>query len=794
MITPSRLSSLLAPLLFAGIASAAEPLPFPNAGFEEGMSSWVADKNDTANNLSQVVAEAAHTGSFGLRVTQTDSQTGSWLQSARIPVGSAQSYRLEFWARVVETSGIGVWIQFYNEDRQNIKSPGGDPSVQLQPAVSGWERHSLDLTTPEGAAYITFAVHGYNKRAGKTDFDDFSLTPIERTASAPVKASASALTPDPARVKEIASYLPAKAKGLGPTLADRSFWDALKADPATSEKTIARATRFINEPIPDITTEIYNTAVQSGNRTTADNLISQRRFRLVNFVIAEGIENAGRFIPVIEKEVTAICDEPTWILPAHVKFTFGRNDLGTAMTAWNLAAVDTMLGDKLSSGLRKTIRDRVRARLLVHYLAEIRGETKPEWWSIDANNWNAVVHGGIVGAALALDNSVEERAEIVAAAEIGTQFYIKGFPADGYSPEGMGYWKYGFGHYVLLSEAVLAATNGKVNFYDRDNIRLVAQFPRRFEMQAGVYPAYGDALLTEVPSAWLYHIIDCRYGLNDGSPRALFPDPTYSAFLYSYGAILAFDSKAAPVTGKSTVSFSDHALRDWFEQSQIYVGRQASGGAGISVSIKGNNNGTSHGHNDLGTFVVATGGEPVITDPGVPPYNGFTMGPNAFEHQIKSSYGHSVPLVAGQPQKRGSQYATVVKEKKFTDSLDSITLDMAAGYGLPVVKELTRRFDYSRVGKGGFMITDHVAFTSPQAFGTALTTYGEAREEKPGVWLIAYKGKSLRAEITSSGNLPFTVTDEVLKDESRAGKVRRLGINLNSPAAEATISIKITAP
>lgn len=794
MTTPSRLFPFVGALFCAIAAEAAEPLTFPNNGFEDGLASWSADQNDQANNLSKAEAAAAHTGAFGLRVTQTDTQPGSWLQSARIPVESAKTYRFEFWARVVETSGIGVWIQFYDEDRQNIKRPGGDPTVQLKPNPAGWEHHELDLTTPEGAAFVTFAVHGYNKRAGKTDFDDFSLAPVDAAAAAvSAKPSASVLTPKPARVKEIASYLPAKPKGLGPTLADRSLWNALKADADLSQKTIARATRFLNEPTPEITAEAYQASVNSGDRKI-DNVTSQRRFRLVNFVIAEGIENKGRFIPAIENEVAAICAESSWILSAHVKFTFGRNDLGTAMTAWNLAAVDTMLGDKLSPGLRKTIRDRVRERLFVHYLAEIRGETKPEWWSIDGNNWNAVVHGGIVGAALALDDSVEERAEIIAAAEIGTQFYIKGFPADGYSPEGMGYWKYGFGHYVLLSEAVLAATKGKINFYDRDNIRLVAQFPRRFEMQPGVYPAYGDAQLLEAPSSWLYHLIDHRYGLNDNTPRALSPDPTYSAFLYSYGAILSFDSKAPPVTSKSNVSLSDHALRDWFEQSQIYVGRPAAGAGVIGVSLKGNNNGTSHGHNDLGTFVVAIGGEPVITDPGVPPYNARTMGPNAYDYQIKSSFGHPVPLVGGQLQKRGAAYAAVVKDTQFTDTLDSLTLDLSRGYELPSVKELTRRFDYSRQGKGGLMITDHVVFTSPQAFGTALTTYGEAREEKPGVWLVTYKNQSLRAAITTSGNLPFTVTDEVLKDESRAGKVRRLGINLDAPAAEATITIKITAP
>ena len=792
--------------LLAGLSLCAAPLwaapalPLSNPGFEEGVQGWVSSAEDKAASLSTVTAEAARSGKSGLRVNQPEGGPGSWFQSTRTSVDAGGNYRVSFWARTLKTSGIGVWVQFFDDERKEVKAPA-TLAVQVPQDSPEWAQVGINIRVPDGATSVTLAIHCYSKRPTLADFDDFAITSIEAGAasSAPVpaapvsgKAAPNALTPSAARVKEIASYLPANPRGLGPTLADRAQWDALKADADLTAKTVARATRFLNEPTPEITAEAYQASVKSGDRKI-DNVTSHRRFRLVNFVVAEGIENQGRFIPAIEKEVAAICSESSWILSAHVQFSFGRNDLGTAMTAWNLAAVDTMLGDKLSAGLRQTIRDRVRERLLVHYLAEIRGQTKPEWWSIDGNNWNAVVHGGIVGAALALDDSVEERAEIVAAAELGTQFYIKGFPADGYSPEGMGYWKYGFGHYALLAEAVLAATNGKVNFYDRDNIRLVAQFPRRFDLGDGVYPAYGDALLAEVPSGWLYHIIDRRYGLNDGAPRSFAPDPTYSAFLYSYGAILSFDSKAAPVTGKASLVLNDHALRDWFEQSQVYVGRSSGASGALSFSFKGNNNGVSHGHNDIGTFVVARGGVPVITDPGVPVYNARTMGPNAFDYQIKSSYGHSVPFVAGQLQKRGAAYASVVTDKKFTDTVDSVTLDLSRAYALSAVKELTRRFDYSRVGQGGLKITDRVVYDSPQTFGTALSTYGEAREEKPGVWIVTYKNKSVRAEITTAGNVPFTVTNEMLKDESREGKVRRLGINLDAPASDATITIKITA-
>ncbi len=128
--------------------------------------------------------------------------------------------------------------------------------------------------------------------------------------------------------------------------------------------------------------------------------VDLRRFRLVTFVIAEGMENQGRFLPFIENEIAAICGETSWILSGHVKFTNGRNDLGTAMTAWNLATAATMLGDRLPAATRQAVRDAVRTRVVAPYLDAIRGKTKPEWWSTDPNNWNAVVHGGVVGAAV----------------------------------------------------------------------------------------------------------------------------------------------------------------------------------------------------------------------------------------------------------------------------------------------------------------------------------------------------------------------------------------------------------
>lgn len=785
----ARFLSLAPALLLLRAMVAAQPVDFPNAGFEDDLASWFADHNDQALGLSQARPDAARSGSRGLRVAQKEGMAGSWLQSSRLSVVAGQAYRLEFWARAIEPSAIGVWVQFFDEDRRQVKSVGGgEVAIQLQPAPSDWTAYRLDFRVPPGAAWVTLAVHGHNKRAVLSDFDDFAVTRIEASAAAPPRID-HPLVPDPARVREIAASLPEVPRGVGPSIDDRAAWSPLIADVAQREKIIARAVRFMAIPTPEVTDEAYRASVESGDRKV-DQSVDLRRFRLVTFVIAEGMENQGRFLPLIEKEIAAICGETSWILSGHVKFTFGRNDLGTAMTAWNLAAADTMLGERIPPHIRRLIRTRVKERVWDHYLAVLRGRAKPEWWSIDPNNWNSVVHGGIVASALALLESREERAEIVAGAELGIRFYLKAFPSDGYSPEGMGYWNYGFGHYVLLAETVFAGTGGRINLYSEAS-RLVAQFPRRFAIQPGVYPAYGDALFLVPPSRWLEHVVDRRYGLDAGASPATELDPMYGALVYAYAINLAFDPRAAPLAASGGAVFHGHRLRDWFAQSQVYVGRPPEGAEGLGVSFKGGDNGVSHGHNDLGVFVVVSNGHPVIADPGVAAYNARTFGPDRYGHQALNSYGHSVPVVAGRLQERGGQYASVMKSENFSDEADTVVLDLTRAYPVPSLLELTRRYDYVRADGGSLTITDRAVFAEPQTFGTALVTYGEAHEEKPGVWLVTFKGQTLRAEISTANNLPFTVTDEVLRDEARFGKIRRLGINLDAPSAEAGIEIKI---
>jgi len=176
-LPPKRVSFLIGFILCAGLARADVAQPIANPGFEANATSWVAAQSDKDASLSTVVAEAAHTGKLGLRVNQSEGGPGSWFQSSKAPLVEGKAYRLQFWARTLKTSGVGVWVQFYDADGKEVKAPA-PLAVQVPQDSPEWTLVSLNVNAPAGATQFTLAVHCYSKRATQADFDDFALVDV----------------------------------------------------------------------------------------------------------------------------------------------------------------------------------------------------------------------------------------------------------------------------------------------------------------------------------------------------------------------------------------------------------------------------------------------------------------------------------------------------------------------------------------------------------------------------------------------------------------------------------------
>ena len=332
------------------------------------------------------------------------------------------------------------------------------------------------------------------------------------------QATAADKVPDPVLVEKYAALLPEKPQGVGRPIGDRQAWQAVAKAPGF-QGVVARAEKLLKTPMPELTDDDYLDYSRTGNRSRGERVLGQRHSRLPQLVLAECIEDRGRFLLAIEATIRAIAAEKSWTLPAHdgsLKNFYGTErdiDLASSALSWNLATADFWLGGKLDAGLRKLVRSELDRRCFTPFRGYVLAGKPKLWWATATNNWNAVCLAGVAGSALAILDAPHERAFFAAAADQYIDNFLKGFAADGYCGEGLGYWNYGFGHFLLLSETLYQATGGKVDLIQRPKVRQIAQFGRRLEILPRIYPALADCDVAAQPSAAITAYVSRRFGL-----------------------------------------------------------------------------------------------------------------------------------------------------------------------------------------------------------------------------------------------------------------------------------------
>lgn len=593
---------------------------------------------------------------------------------------------------------------------------------------------------------------------------------------------------DDARVEEIARCLTEKPQGVGRPISDRAAWEAVGKMDAFGGL-IDQAESTAAKPIEDQPDSLFLDFSKTGNRSRWQAVANRRRGRVALFTLAECLENKGRFIEPLEAILRALCAERTWVMPAHdssLANFHGKSihiDLGSSMLAWNLATSLNLVGEKLSPEVRDLVRARIDKFIFQPYRDMVDAKRKGDWWMRTTNNWNAVCLAGVTGTALTLIESPGERAYFVAAAEHYSESFLKGFTPDGYCTEGLGYWNYGFGYYVLLSEAVWQATSGKVDLLARPEAKAPARFGARIEIVNRTYPAFADCGVNTRPSGRLMHFLSKRLGLglNDWEEVGM---ASSGGYLYEV-CIYSFPNSAtlAPAPGDNAAQLG---LRSWFADAGILVSRP-SGQFPFGVALKGGHNAEHHNHNDVGSFVAAVDKYPLIVDPGGETYTARTFSSQRYVSGVLNSLGHSVPRVAGQLQRTGRSAAAKVVRADFTDEADTLVLDISSAYDVPELEALERTFVYSREGRGSLTVRDKVKFRSPEAFGTALVTLNQWHQAEPNKHYFYNAAVCVEADVSSQPE-GLVVKDEVIVDGKQP---TRVGLDFASPVVEATIEIRI---
>lgn len=565
----------------------------------------------------------------------------------------------------------------------------------------------------------------------------------------------------PARIQEIQGMLSAQPSGFGVSCADRSVW-AGKA--AALTQAISQAEQDIAAPLAPFDPDAYLQFTKSGDRQPMERNLHSREGQLAPLVLAECAEYQGSFLPRIAEVLDSLAAMPSWTLSAHdpqlMNFHGTRYyvDLNAADMSDSMAEAMYLLGDKIPAATRK----HVTAEMEKHVFGPMRdsylsGSISADnhnghWWLVADMNWNAVCLKGVTGAALAMLPDVKDRALFVAGAEHFIQHYENGFAEDGYDTEGLGYWNYGFSHFIELRENLFRATDGKIDLLAGEKMQRVALFGLQFPMLPNNSAAYGDAGTMPRADAHLVATIDHIFKLAPEQPQAQMSDVR--------GTLTSAAFDLFPISGDQLVSpaaqaLSQPSLRTYYADTGILVSRGAPG-QDFAVTIKAGGN-TTHSHNDIGSFVIGMGTVQPVGEPGGPHfYTGATFGPHRLDSKLLNSFGHPVPEIGGTLQLDATKVKVSVTSHEFTDAEDRIAIDMTNAYDLPALKHVTRTLTHSRSDAGLVEITDDFELTQPTEIIESLPTHGTWKQTDAHTVVFSLDGEDIRAVIDAPGPVTFT--------------------------------------
>ncbi len=777
-------------LIAASSLVALSPLDLKNGGFEQEAKDW-----RISNAACTVAADAAHSGTYGLRIQDYNPTVESEVRSQNMQVTPGRKYAVRFWTRSkVERTNTMLCV-FYFSEKSDILNAGKQKKRYFH-RIKGtrqWTENIYITTAPKNAKYACVCIKTGTGNLGRLDIDDIEVQELTKNEAKNMKTTTQDKSQnlrfpeiEQERILELEKILPEKPMGVGEQCSKRDIWDKL-AGTRQGIKAIDSAAKLLKETFPELADELYLEFSQNGNRTNYEAVNNKRVSWIVQLALAECLENKGRFMPKLEEFLEQFLSQKSWVLPAHDgKLTNFNNeelypDLSCSSVAAILAYVDWFLQDKLRRETRQRIRNEVFRRAITPYQNAIRtGKIITGlWWMTSIYNWNAVCTCNLVCASLILMESRHDRAEVLAAMEVSNKFFYRGFTSDGYCSEGLGYWSYGFGHYLTMAEIVLASTNGKLNIFNDDPvIPKCCEFARSIMIEDGIAPAYADCGMKAEPGQFNLAIIQRHYPellMKPVDTRTLFPKSLVQF------AIIAFaeDRHVASAARYKIPPVS------FFDKAGVLICRSTDeSGNTFGASIKGGHNNEAHNHNDVGSYVIVANKVPFICDPGGEVYTRRTFSPERYESKVLNSYGHDVPVVAGRLQLKGASAKGIIKESTFTSGKSSILIDMTSCYDVAELVSLTRRFTFDHAARR-VIVTDNVVFNSPQTFDDAIVTCSSYRINSNSNVDFHDNTSIVAASIALTG-AEWRLEEEYIENPKRISPTR-LCIKLSKPVQKATV-------
>ncbi len=514
--------------------------------------------------------------------------------------------------------------------------------------------------------------------------------------------------------------IPAGTRKLYPDAEDRCAWDAI---PETYREEIREmAAAYGKIPYPFRSAAGFLAFVRTGDRQADEKPYFTRRRKLCAAVLnCCAFPDAG--LDEVVDGIWLVCEESSWVISAHnVNPVPGAPaaaeyplpdirkpyiDLFSAQTGMILALAATLLGrqlDAVSPLIRIRIGEEIRERILHPFMA-----TDDFWWMgfrrKDLNNWTPWILSNIMVCAVLDPMSPRELAPLLTRACGMLDKWLDVVPADGGCDEGAGYWNMAGGALLDCLELLERVTGGRMNFREDEKIRNILTYPLKADMGNG----------------WFANFADC-----DARPFISGERLEAAGRMLGDPALTALGTR---MRGTAADQLNDvpHLTRVLDLLFRAPAGEPAAAGTGEKdeylpdlqvrmlrkdrwlLACKGGNNGESHNHNDVGSFILSLDGEPAVVDAGNMVYTAKTFSAERYTLWNVRGGWHNVPMIGDSEQREGAEHAA----RNVRSTPDGMTLDLAGAYDAAAgVRQLQRSFALSA---DGLRMTDEIRLEAAQA-------------------------------------------------------------------------------
>lgn len=490
-----------------------------------------------------------------------------------------------------------------------------------------------------------------------------------------------------------------------PDIDDRAAYKNLPRDLRTS--LVAQGERYLNFDYPVIRATDFMAFKRTGNRVNFEDIYFEKRYALNSLVVAECIEDKGRFLDDIINGIFSVCEESGWQLPPHNSYV--RNapqeilpdltrpvmDLFACETGAQLACIRYLIGSRLnnvSPYINTRISYELERRILVPYIHE------HFWWMGKGDepmcNWTpwctqnvlltVFLHGCLPGA---------EKAVLLKAAE-SLDFFLKDYGDDGCCDEGAQYYR----HAGLCLDGAAAVLNritddAFAELYNWDKLKNIASYIHNVHVDDKYYINFADCS----PVAGRAGVREYLFGKRTGQPELML----FAAkdFQSTGGDIFADESNRLNLFYRLQTLFHYQEIMDYDTSKPVVhkdifypsVGLFLSRNDTFCLAVKAGDNDDSHNHNDTGSITLYKKGRPLFIDVGVESYTAKTFSSHRYEIWTMQSCYHNLPTIEGLDQHDGADYHAKDVKTSFGESQSSISMEISDAYSLNNLKR-----DYTR--------------------------------------------------------------------------------------------------